>query len=309
MKDQAYGEIAIDTLDVRDKEKVGESKLLIVTGYSGAGKSTVLRALEDIGFFCVDNLPLSLLTSFFQLTSGPNSIGQNVALGIDARGGNSTQELMSQLEKSNALRSSPAKIFFLTASNEVLLKRFQETRRKHPLGDSVGVLEAIISEKELLKPLAEMSDVHLDTDQLNIHQLRTYVRQLFAVGQDRRLLVTLVSFGFKYGVPAESNFVFDIRSLPNPYFIPELRAMDGTMSEIEGYLFAQPAVQQYWDKLIDFFIFSVDRAYQEGRSFLSFAIGCTGGRHRSVAFVKKMSSWEFSNAHCLVKHRDINQEG
>jgi RNase adapter protein RapZ len=286
----------------------GESQLLIVTGYSGAGKSTVLRALEDIGFFCVDNLPISLLPSFFQLTSGPNSMSQNIALGIDARGGHFIAELIAQLEQSNTLRQSPAKIFFLTASEAVLVKRFQETRRKHPLATTSNVVDAIVQEKKLLQPLAEFSDVLLDTDQFNIHQLRNLVRELFATTTNPKLIVNLISFGFKYGVPTESNFVFDIRSLPNPYFIPELRHLDGTSEAILTYLFDQPPVQEYWDKVVEFFHFSTQKAFQEGRSFVSFAIGCTGGRHRSVAFVHKLGQQQVPFGQCLIKHRDIGQK-
>ena len=281
-------------------------QLLIVTGMSGAGKSVVLRALEDMGFFCVDNLPTSLITPLFQLHASSSELNKHIGLGIDVRGGASAQEIIQQLDAINTMGSHSAKIFFLTASDGVLIKRFQETRRRHPLADGIGVNEAIKKERDMLRWLADKADIHLATDQLTIHQLRQLVRELFGNTERRRLLVSLVSFGFKYGLPPESNFVFDVRSLPNPYFVPQLCEFDGTSLEIENYLFSQPEVIEYWDKMVDFFRFAIKKAFDEGRSFVSVAVGCTGGRHRSVALVQKLAKEAIPSAHCLIKHRDID---
>lgn len=283
-----------------------QTQLLIVTGYSGAGKSTVLRALEDIGFFCVDNLPLALLNSFFQLISQSSMMGQKVALGIDVRSGKTMQELIDQINQ-DSLRTYLVKIFFLTSSPQVLLKRYQETRRKHPLAYELNVEEAILHEQELLKPLKGLADLVLDTDQLTIHQLRKFVRSAFSESSQSKLVVNLISFGFKYGVPPESNFTFDIRFLPNPYFISELRSFDGTHEQIRAYLFAQKEVKEYWDRLRDFIHYSIRKSYEEGRFFTNIAIGCTGGRHRSVAFVHELSQEAVENVQYVVKHRDILQ--
>lgn len=283
-----------------------QPQLVIVTGYSGAGKSTVLRALEDVGFFCVDNLPIALLDSFFQFITSSKFNGQRLALGIDVRGGTAIRELMLELERFNARHT--LKIFFLTSSVQVLIKRFQETRRKHPLADDSDIINAIHQEKELLQPLIVMADLVLDTDQLNIHQLRSFVRSSFAPDGQQKIIVSLVSFGFKYGVPLESNFVYDVRSLPNPYFVPELKMFDGTAQEIQHYLFKQPEVQEYWQKLLDFVGYSIKKSYSQGLFFLNVAVGCTGGKHRSVAFIEKLAQQSMPNVQFLIEHRDINRD-
>lgn len=283
-----------------------QAQLLIVTGYSGAGKSTVLRALEDIGFFCVDNLPIPLLDSFFHLIAQSTMIGQKVALGIDVRSGQTMHDLIEKI-KIESLRNYLVKIFFLTSSSQVLFKRFQETRRKHPLANNCSLEEAIIQEQQLLKPLMELSDLVLDTDQLTIHQLRKFVRSSFSESSQPQLLVNLISFGFKYGIPPESNFIYDVRSLPNPYFIPDLRPLDGTTQEIREYLFKHSEVQDYWQRLREFIHYSIKKSYEEGRFFTNIAIGCTGGRHRSVAFVHELATCALDNIHYIVKHRDILQ--
>jgi RNase adapter protein RapZ len=283
-----------------------QAQLLIVTGYSGAGKSTVLRALEDIGFFCVDNLPIPLLNSFFQLITQSTMMGQKVALGIDIRSGQNIQDLITQL-KEQTIRHYLVKIFFLTSSLQVLVKRYQETRRKHPLSNTLNLEDAIKNEQELLKPLMELSDLILDTDQLNIHQLRKFVRSSFAESAQPQLLVNLTSFGFKYGIPPESNFIFDVRSLPNPYFVSDLRPLDGTSPKIKEFLFSHNEVQDYWHRLQEFIHYSIKKSYEEGRFFTNIAIGCTGGRHRSVAFVQELATHALDNIHYVVKHRDILQ--
>jgi len=283
-----------------------QAQLLIVTGYSGAGKSTVLRALEDIGFFCVDNLPIPLLPSFFQLITQSTMIGQKVALGIDVRSGKTMHELIDMLGQ-ETLRNYLVKIFFLTSSPLVLCKRYQETRRKHPLADTRNLEEAILHEHELLKPLMGLSDLVLDTDQLTIHQLRKFVRSSFSESNKPQLIVNLISFGFKYGIPPESNFIYDVRSLPNPYFVPDLRPLDGTSERIREFLFSHAEVQDYWGKLKEFIHYSIKKSYEEGRFFTNIAIGCTGGRHRSVAFVHELATVALENVQYGIKHRDILQ--
>jgi UPF0042 nucleotide-binding protein len=293
---------------VVESNNMSLQQLIIVTGFSGAGKSSVLRVLEDIGFFCVDNLPIPLLSSFFQLAAKSSAIGQRVALGLDIRGGSLIHDLLDELKKSNNAHNFPIKIFFLTSSTQVLIKRFQETRRKHPLANETDLSQAIAQEQNLLKPLMELADLVLDTDQLTIHQLRHFVRTAFSHQAQPKLLVNFVSFGFKYGVPHESNFVYDIRFLPNPYFIPELRSLDGTTPAIRDYLFSQPIVQEYWAKLVDFIQYSIKKAQEEGRFFVTISIGCTGGRHRSVAFAHELAQQPFGEVQCIVKHRDIAQD-
>lgn len=285
-----------------------EPQIVIVTGYSGAGKSTVLRALEDVGFFCVDNLPIALLDSFVQLVAQSKIHGQRLALGIDIRCGSNIEHLIAELKRFHVANAQAFKIFFLSSSSAVLLKRFQETRRKHPLADEIDLHDAIAQEKDLLSPLIAMADLVLDTDQLNIHQLRSFVRSSFAPGGSQRMIVSLMSFGFKYGVPLESNFVYDLRSLPNPYFVPELKQMSGTDQEVIDYLFGQPDVVEYWHKLHEFVQYSIKKSHAEGRFFLNIAFGCTGGKHRSVAFVQKLAKQTLPNVQFLVEHRDIQRD-
>jgi UPF0042 nucleotide-binding protein len=286
---------------------MNKSSLLIVTGYSGAGKSTVLRALEDNGYFCVDNLPIALLNSFFQLMSSATMSTRRVALGIDIRGDHAMQELIDEIKKCKE-RGYGIAIFFLTASFQILLRRFQETRRRHPLAAHNGLADAIEQEKKLMQPLIEMADLIVDTDQLTIHQLRAFVRRSFADQQEHAMLVHWVSFGFKYGVPIESNFVYDVRSLPNPYFVPELKNLTGSDKEVVNYLFSLTEVTNYWDRLFDFNKYALEKSFQEGRFFMRIAVGCTGGRHRSVAFVDRLAKELSSQAHFIVEHRDIARD-
>lgn len=296
-----------DSESYREQESE-QSQIIIVTGYSGAGKSTVLRALEDVGFFCVDNLPLALLDYFFHCVAREKIHERRLALGIDVRGGSNIEQLITELQKFCTQQICPIKIFFLTSSSAVLVKRFQETRRKHPLADEIDLFDAIEREKILLRPLIDMSDLVLDTDQLNIHQLRSFVRSSFIPGGHQRMIVSLMSFGFKHGVPLESNFVYDVRSLPNPHFIPELKQLSGIDGAVVAYLFSQPEVIEYWAKLLDFITYTIERSHAEGRFFLNIAIGCTGGQHRSVAFVEKLANQVIPNVQFLSKHRDIQRD-
>lgn len=298
----------LSTTHILQPSPEDQLEVLVVTGYSGAGKSTVLRALEDIGFFCIDNLPLQLLHSLFQFISQSTHPHQKIALGIDARGGHNMEHLIEALSKAHEYNLYKVKIFFLSASAEVLNKRFQETRRKHPLAESVDLLTAIGKEKRLLQPLVECAHFVLETDQFTIHELRNLVRVSFSSTDALKLTVNVISFGFKYGVPHESNMIYDVRFLPNPYFIEELRPLEGTHARIADYLFSHDAVQEYWEKLVDFFNYSIRKSYEEGRSFITISIGCTGGRHRSVALVKRLVQQDIPYVQFIIKHRDINKD-
>ncbi|OQA35430.1 MAG: glmZ(sRNA)-inactivating NTPase [Candidatus Dependentiae bacterium ADurb.Bin331] len=282
-------------------------EIIVITGYSGAGKSTVLRALEDIGFFCVDNLPIALVSQFFELIEHFQTTGQRVALGIDIRAG-SNLELLA--EKIGQAKKSGLKItvFFLATELPVLLKRFQETRRNHPLGSNTPISELIDQERKILEPLSALADVVVDTDQCTPNQLRTIVRSYFAQDKNTLLVVHLISFGYKYGVPSPCNFVYDVRSLPNPYFIEKYRPLDGTNDLLREFFFGHSEVQEYWLYLTQFIDFSIKKIYSEGRSFVTIAIGCTGGRHRSVALVHQLAQREMKDVVFVVKHRDIDRE-
>ena len=278
--------------------------IYLITGLSGAGKSTTLRCLEDVGFFCVDNLPLLLIPSFLQVMSQSSQAHTNVALGIDIRARCAIPELGEQLAEYRKCNEYSIRVVFLTASVSILLQRFQETRRKHPLGDALSIYDAIEQEKILLEPLIQQADIVINTDQLTVQQLRAFIQENI-IQQKTSMLVNLMSFGFKYGVPREPNFVYDIRCLPNPYFVAELSLLDGKDERIQAFLFSNILVQNYFDKLRDFLEYSLVQSYKEGRFFVHVAIGCTGGKHRSVAFVEKLAHYTIDNIQFVVKHRDI----
>jgi RNase adapter protein RapZ len=286
---------------------VRSTELFVITGFSGAGKSTVLRALEDAGFFCVDNLPCVLLGSFLQFMTHESMIGRRIALGIDIRSGNDMQAIVADLERWRDAKGGIT-ILFLSASPAVLIKRFQETRRKHPLADGTDLADAIHREKELLVPLSACATTTINTDQLSLHELRSLVRHVLVPSAKPRMMVTLISFGFKYGIPSESTLIFDLRSLPNPYFRDDLQALDGRNHKIRDYLFEQEDVRIYWHKLLEFFTFNLERSYREGRYFMHVALGCTGGRHRSVALVEELAKLPIEYVQFFVKHRDVHRE-
>lgn len=286
-------------------------QVIIVTGLSGAGKTSVTRALEDFGFYCVDNLPVPLLSTFLEFSFRTQFNLLKVAVGIDVRSQHFSDDMLAELEKIKMQLADQVpielKIIYLHSSNEVIMKRFQETRRKHPLSQGVSMEQAIEKEKKQLAPVRERADIVLDTDQLNIHDLRKWVRTTFS-HQQHEMVVNVISFGFKYGVPTESSMVFDIRFLPNPYFVPDLRPQAGTDKAVASYLFEQKDVQECWEQLITFIRYSIGRSYEEGRFFANVAIGCTGGRHRSVAFVERLAREEWEGIRFVIHHRDLERD-
>lgn len=278
--------------------------VLIITGYSGAGKSSVLKALEDIGFFCIDNLPIDLLSNFL-LCGMHNALKDRIALGIDSRCHQINQllEIIDRIDPAHCI----IKIFFITAHDHSLIKRFQETRRKHPLHTHQSLSEAIEQEKRILLPLLQRAETIIETDFLSIHQLRALVRSL-VITHKVVMTVQLVSFGFKYGIPLESTMVFDVRFLPNPFFVPHLKQLDGTSKPIQEYLFEQSLVQTMFERLYDFVVFCCVQSLQEGRFNSTIAIGCTGGRHRSVAVVEKFAQRPHESIEWVIRHRDIHNK-
>src|SRR5579872_274565 len=288
--------------------KQGEfPQVVIVTGYSGAGKNTMLHSLEDIGFYCVNNLPGALLESFFESIMKEEISYERIALGIDVRG--DITKVLHKIHRLKTVWPFSVKIIFLTSRYEILVKRFQETRRKHPLAhQGLDVSDAIQKEQELLRPLSEMADVILETDQFTINQLRQFVIQAFSLESTQQMVVTLTAFGFKYGVPPESNLVFDVRFLPNPYFVPDLKNLTGMDSAIQNYLFSQDAVREYWDRLNSFAQYVIEQSLHEGRFSMNIAIGCTGGRHRSVAFAQKFAQQVIPHVSFITRFREISKD-
>jgi len=281
----------------------------IVTGLSGAGKTSVMRALEDAGLYCVDNLPVPLMATFVKLAFYGNSALRRVALGIDVRNEHFLSAFLEELEQVKQLPiSCKWTVIFVDARDQTLYKRFQETRRKHPLADGVSLEHALLSERRLLAPLQALADIVIDTDVFTIHDLRRWVNSLVLPNSERKLIAQVVSFGFKYGMPTESNVVYDVRFLPNPYFVPALKALTGQDRAVHDYVFSHPATHEYWQRLVPFLEYTLQRFHEEGRFNVTVAIGCTGGKHRSVAFVEKLTSLTLPQVEWIASHRDLGKE-
>ena len=284
-------------------------RLIILTGMSGAGKSVVIHALEDLGFYCIDNLPVNLLTEFAkQIRSDGGKTYSRVAVGIDAR--NPIDDL-SQFPKVIAdLKQTGFEIeqVFVGADDNVLIKRFSETRRRHPLSnEGTSLAKAIQKERRLLEPLLDFSSLSIDTSHTNIHQLRDLVRERIARRKAGTLSIHIMSFGFKYGTPPDADFIFDVRCLPNPYWETTLRDFTGRDKEVIDFLEAHQEVIEMRDELIEFFDAWIPRYEVVDRSYLTIAIGCTGGHHRSVYIVENMAAYFISkDKDVLATHRDLS---
>ncbi len=277
-------------------------RILVVTGVSGAGKSTALRALEDVGFYCVDNLPLPLLGQFVGLLQQTGQ--RQVALVIDAREGEflrGFQEALGSLRKGG----HDPEVLFLDAPDNVLLRRFSETRRRHPLhGDDLRA--AILHERQELLPLREEAHAVVDTGDLNVHQLKGVIQERYGrAGQP--LLITLLSFGYKHGTPAEADVVLDVRFLPNPYFVAELSAQTGLAKPVADFVLSHADAESFITRAVALLEFYLPRAQREGKTYLTIAIGCTGGRHRSVAVASELFNRLGSAYQITVRHRELGR--
>jgi len=284
--------------------------ILIVTGMSGAGKTQVINAIQDQGFYCIDNLPLALFSKFLDLLEAPHGeLGSHIVLGLDLREASLNvkfPEVLASLGKS----SHAVKIIFVDAEDKVLIRRFSETRRPHPLSPKGSVEEGIAIERSKMAYIREKSDWVIDTGGLNVHQLRELViRKLEGLTSENKMVVNIVSFGFSKGIPPESCLVFDVRFLPNPYFVPELKDYDGRNEKIAEYVLDSEDSKEFLRQLEGFLDFLLPRFLKEGKSYLTLAVGCTGGRHRSVAIAEKV----FSHLHDIgsyqvnISHRELKE--
>lgn len=284
-------------------------RLVIITGLSGSGKSTAAGALEDEGFFVVDNLPVVLLPEFMELNQPPGLSNSNVAVVVDVRNQEFLNEYQNILQK---IRDAGHKVdvYFFDATDEILMRRYSETRRRHPLMQKDGLCASISQERELLAEVMELATVNIDSSGLTPHQLKAKVVQIVR-GDGTRfpLAVLLQSFGYRYGLPPGSDLVMDVRFLPNPHFIPDLRPQTGLSEAVRKYVLSQPATHDFLQRFLDLLRFLLPEYRQEGKSYLSISIGCTGGHHRSVAIVEHLRQELQEPFMTLeVMHRDIAKE-
>ena len=282
---------------------------VVITGLSGAGKSYAIKCFEDMGFFCVDNLPTTLIPTFADLVARSNHTITRVALGIDVREGEYLTHLLDTLGELRG-RGHTLEVLFLEASEEALVRRYRETRRRHPLAADGNVVDGIRAERKMLSTMREVADRIVDTSALTVHQLKDLLIETYvAPGQRTGLNVSLVSFGFKHGVPFDADLVFDVRFLPNPHFVEALRPLDGRDARVRSFILDHAESRELLRRLEDFLGFVLPAYQREGKAYLTVAVGCTGGRHRSVALVEELKGFldRFGLAGSVI-HRDIDRE-
>jgi UPF0042 nucleotide-binding protein len=283
------------------------SDFVVITGMSGAGRSTAAAALEDAGWFVIDNMPPALITKVAELVGGPGSETERVAIVVGRGGSEYLEELTPALESLRA-RGDRVRVVFLDASDEALVRRFEGTRRRHPL-PAEGVVSSIAQERQLLDPLKDQADVVVDTTELNVHQLTARMVELFSRDDRHHVMqITVLSFGFKHGVPLDVDMVLDCRFLPNPHWVEELRGRTGLDEPVRDYVLGQPEARAFLDKLDDLLKLLLPAYVKEGKSYLTIAIGCTGGQHRSVVIAEELAHRiEAAGFRPVVHHRDVHR--
>jgi UPF0042 nucleotide-binding protein len=283
-------------------------RVVIITGLSGSGKSTALRALEDIGFFCVDNLPVILLPKFLSITTSSSPEIKHVAMVMDLRERSfldKYQRIFTGLKE----KGYKIEILFLESSDDSLLHRFSETRRIHPLSERGMIMEGILMEREKLSSLKKMADKIIDTTSVNVHQLKDIVQRHFLPSsKHKKMVINITSFGYRYGLPVDADLVFDVRFLPNPYFVENLKNYDGHHADVQDYVLQNKESKEFLKKILDLMNLLIPLYEKEGKVRLNIAMGCTGGKHRSVVMANKLDSY-FSSMKYMVNlnHRDIKK--
>jgi UPF0042 nucleotide-binding protein len=292
----------------REPETGERLRLIIITGLSGAGKSWAIKCFEDLGYYCVDNLPTTLIPTFAELCVHSTRRITRIALGVDIREReylHSVVEVLSELRGAGYL----TEVLFLEASEEALIRRYHETRRRHPVS-SGSLLDGIREERKLLANLRELADRVIDTSRITVHELRQRLVELYGEAAPPGLSVNLLSFGYKFGVPYEADLVFDCRFLPNPFFVEGLKAQDGRALAVRQFVVEQPEGRELITRLRDLLAYLLPRYEKEGKAYLTVAVGCTGGRHRSVALVEELQGFvEEQGIPVTVTHRDVDRAG
>jgi RNase adapter protein RapZ len=293
-------------LKVKTRAKQDSKQLVILTGLSGSGKSTVLKAFEDMGFYCVDNMPVELIPIFAELHAAGEGDFSRAALLVDAREGAQLQKLPGLLM--HLRKDHPISLVFLEAHDDALLRRYSETRRPHPLGKDYSVRESLLHERELMAPIRKLADVVIDSTQFNVHELRNFITRRFKSPDRHPMLISVVSFGYKYGVPVDADLIFDVRFLPNPHFVPALRKFTGRDAKVRRFIRSFPQTGEFLRRMESLLAYLMPHYIDEGKSYLTIAFGCTGGKHRSVMLAEAIkTALEKRKYATKVFHRDIDK--
>jgi len=281
------------------------AELVVITGLSGSGKATVLKAFEDLGYYAVDNLPIELIPKFAELAKGSGHV-RRAALVIDIREGEQLAQFPALFQRLR--RKTPATLVFLEADDGTLARRFSETRRPHPLGMQASVQKSLKTERELLGPIRSVADHIIDTSKFNVHELREVIGDKFGGGNESSIRIDITSFGYRHGVPADSDLVFDVRFLPNPNYIPEFKNLTGRNPSVARYIRSFPQTIEFIDRISELLVYLIPHYVREGKSYLTIAFGCTGGHHRSVMIAGSIRK-RLAQAGFQVKetHRDIGK--
>jgi UPF0042 nucleotide-binding protein len=291
-------------MDSEAAAQASDRELVVLTGMSGSGKLSALKAFEDLGYYSVDNLPLELVPRFADLVRQSAEI-ERAALVVDVREGMRLDRFPAILKQVG--KTLPTHVVFLEASDEVLVRRFSETRRPHPMGRTQTVIEGIHAERKRLEPIRNVADIIIDTTKFNVHELRAHINAQFERGTGpKKLMVSTTSFGFKNGVPTDADLVFDVRFLPNPHFVPEFRKLTGRHPKVAKYVRSFPQTKEFLDKVTEMLKFLLPHYIDEGKSYLTVAFGCTGGQHRSVFIAEEMKKrLETAGHRVKTVHRDM----
>lgn len=302
--------------DHSGSDAVSDRELVVITGMSGAGRTEAAKVFEDIGFYVIDNLPPALIEKVVELAWRPESSVDRIALVADVRGREFFGELVETISELRSERRD-VRVVFLEADDDTLVRRFEASRRRHPLGEdsntargAEGVAQGIAREREVLQQLRGMSDLVVDTSDRNVHELRDHLVDAFAHAVDAPMRVNLVAFGYKYGLPRDADLVMDVRFLPNPHWVDELRPHDGLAAPVRDYVLGQPETEPFLERLYALLDVVVPGYVDEGKRYLTLAIGCTGGKHRSVVVAEEVADWLRANTELPVHvgHRDMGRE-
>ena len=293
-------------MKVKPRAKRESNQLVILTGLSGSGKSTVLKAFEDMGFYCVDNMPVGLIPIFAELNEAGEGNFSRAALLVDAREGAQLQKLPGLLM--HLRKDHPISLVFIEANDDALLRRYSETRRPHPLGKDYSVRESLQHERELMAPIRKLADLVIDSTQFNVHELRNFITRRFKSPDRHTMLISVVSFGYKYGVPVDADLIFDVRFLPNPHFVPALRKYTGRDAKVRRFIRSFPQTGEFLKRMESLLAYLMPHYIEEGKSYLTIAFGCTGGKHRSVMLAEEIKkALEKRKYASKVFHRDIEK--